>query len=164
MLSLTGENTAVTTDLTIYPSYQEDYPATVADAKTDDVSVHVEVPAGANATVVAHLDEGGDPTLTPFVNDTSATAAGVSAFELATIRMQLTLATVGTSVPVDEQGVLADWFAVLADEGVEHLEAVRGVDRQELPRAGGRLAPRTGHRVVRAAADRVVPGRERGRG
>jgi hypothetical protein len=36
----------------------------------------VEVPAGANATVVAHLDEGGDPALGLFANDTSATAAG----------------------------------------------------------------------------------------
>ncbi|HSE08861.1 MAG TPA: DUF4397 domain-containing protein [Nocardioidaceae bacterium] len=36
----------------------------------------VEVPAGANATVVAHLDADGNPTLTPFVNDTSSTAAG----------------------------------------------------------------------------------------
>jgi hypothetical protein len=36
----------------------------------------VEVPAGANATVVAHLDADGNPTLTPFVNDTSATAPG----------------------------------------------------------------------------------------
>jgi hypothetical protein len=36
----------------------------------------VEVPAGANATVVAHLDEGGNPTLTPFVNDVAATDPG----------------------------------------------------------------------------------------
>jgi hypothetical protein len=36
----------------------------------------VEVPAGANATVVAHLDADGNPVLTPFVNDVSATAAG----------------------------------------------------------------------------------------
>ena len=36
----------------------------------------VEVPAGVNATVVAHLDEGGAPTLSVFVNDTAATAAG----------------------------------------------------------------------------------------
>ena len=33
-------------------------------------------PAGANITVVAHLDEGGTPVLTPFVNDTSPIAAG----------------------------------------------------------------------------------------
>jgi hypothetical protein len=36
----------------------------------------VNVPAGANATVVAHLKEDGSPTLTPFVNDTSAVPAG----------------------------------------------------------------------------------------
>ncbi|MBN1094361.1 DUF4397 domain-containing protein [Blastococcus sp. TML/M2B] len=40
--------------------------------KADDVAV----PAGANATVVAHLKEDGSPTLTPFVNDTSAVPAG----------------------------------------------------------------------------------------
>jgi hypothetical protein len=34
------------------------------------------VPAGANATVVAHLTEAGEPALTPFVNDTSAVPAG----------------------------------------------------------------------------------------
>ncbi len=36
----------------------------------------VEVPAGANATVVAHLDAQGNPTLTPYVNDVSATEPG----------------------------------------------------------------------------------------
>ncbi len=36
----------------------------------------VAVPGGANITVVAHLDEGGTPVLTPFVNDMSPIAAG----------------------------------------------------------------------------------------
>ena len=36
----------------------------------------VEVPGGANATIVAHLSEGGDPTATVFVNDVSELAAG----------------------------------------------------------------------------------------
>ncbi len=36
----------------------------------------VNVPAGANATVVAHLKEDGSPVLTPFVNDVSAVPAG----------------------------------------------------------------------------------------
>jgi hypothetical protein len=36
----------------------------------------VKVPGNANITVVAHLDESGKPVLTPFVNDTSAVAAG----------------------------------------------------------------------------------------
>ncbi len=36
----------------------------------------VQVPAGANATVVAHLDADGNPVLTPYVNDVSATDPG----------------------------------------------------------------------------------------
>ncbi|MFF8633804.1 DUF4397 domain-containing protein [Streptomyces pilosus] len=38
----------------------------------------VEVPAGADATLAAHLDAQGDPTLTAFVNDTSEVPAGQS--------------------------------------------------------------------------------------
>ncbi|MFF5157835.1 DUF4397 domain-containing protein [Streptomyces sp. NPDC000348] len=38
----------------------------------------VDVPAGANATIAAHLDAQGDPTLTAFVNDTSEIPAGQS--------------------------------------------------------------------------------------
>ncbi|GGV40177.1 lipoprotein [Streptomyces griseoflavus] len=38
----------------------------------------VEVPAGANATLAAHLDAQGDPTLTAFVNDTFEVPAGQS--------------------------------------------------------------------------------------
>jgi hypothetical protein len=34
------------------------------------------VPAGANITVVAHLDASGTPVLTPYVNDTAKLAAG----------------------------------------------------------------------------------------
>jgi hypothetical protein len=37
---------------------------------------NVKVPGGANITVVAHLNEDGDPSLTPFVNDTSKIPAG----------------------------------------------------------------------------------------
>lgn len=36
----------------------------------------VQVPAGANITVVAHLTASGDPALTPFVNDVSSIPAG----------------------------------------------------------------------------------------
>ncbi|MFB9347547.1 DUF4397 domain-containing protein [Streptomyces heliomycini] len=38
----------------------------------------VDVPAGANATLAAHLDAKGTPTLTAFVNDTSEVPAGQS--------------------------------------------------------------------------------------
>jgi hypothetical protein len=37
---------------------------------------NVKVPGGANITVVAHLNEDGDPSLTPFVNDVSKIPAG----------------------------------------------------------------------------------------
>lgn len=49
------------------------------DPATADPAIEandVNVPAGANATVVAHLDADDSPQLTPFVNDTSTTAPG----------------------------------------------------------------------------------------
>ena len=54
------------------------FPADAADGSgTPLLSADgVSVPAGANATVVAHLTEAGQPALTPFVNDTSAVPAG----------------------------------------------------------------------------------------
>ena len=54
------------------------FPADAADGSgTPLLSANgVAVPAGANATVVAHLKEDGSPVLTPFVNDTSAVPAG----------------------------------------------------------------------------------------
>jgi hypothetical protein len=54
------------------------YPADAPDAAGDPLlsADGVAVPAGANATVVAHLGADGAPALTPFVNDTSAVPAG----------------------------------------------------------------------------------------
>jgi hypothetical protein len=47
-----------------------------ADGKPIIEADGVGVPAGANITVVAHLSASGKPVLTPYVNDTSAIAAG----------------------------------------------------------------------------------------
>jgi hypothetical protein len=54
------------------------FPADAADGSgTPLLSANgVAVPAGANATVAAHLTAEGQPALTPFVNDTSAVPAG----------------------------------------------------------------------------------------
>lgn len=54
------------------------FPADAADNSGDPIlsADGVSVPAGANATVVAHLSAEGQPKLTPFVNDTSAIPAG----------------------------------------------------------------------------------------
>ncbi len=59
-------------------SYDLQVFAAGADPEADDPAIEgsVDVPAGANATLVAHLAEDGTPTLTPFVNDTSAVDAG----------------------------------------------------------------------------------------
>lgn len=43
---------------------------------TPVISATVTLPAGANASLVAHLDASGKPVLTTFVNDLSAAAAG----------------------------------------------------------------------------------------
>jgi hypothetical protein len=50
-----------------------------ADAgPTDDpiLSADATLAAGDDVSIVAHLSEGGEPTLTPFANDTAPTAAG----------------------------------------------------------------------------------------
>jgi hypothetical protein len=54
------------------------FPADAADGSGEPLlsADGVTVPAGANATVVAHLGEDGTPVLTPFVNDVSAIPAG----------------------------------------------------------------------------------------
>ena len=56
------------------------FPADAPDGSGDPLlsADGVDVPAGANATVVAHLSEAGQPALTPFVNDTSEIPAGQS--------------------------------------------------------------------------------------
>jgi hypothetical protein len=54
------------------------YAADAPDASGDPLlsADGVAVPAGANATVVAHLTAEGQPALTPFVNDVTAVPAG----------------------------------------------------------------------------------------
>jgi hypothetical protein len=69
------------TDPLTLPAGDYDLKVVASDAPDGNAPAIVEangvaVPGGANITVVAHLTEGGDPALTPFVNDTSATAAG----------------------------------------------------------------------------------------
>jgi hypothetical protein len=57
--------------------YDIDVRAAGADAAEEPLfSGAATLPAGANATIIANLTEGGDPTLTVFVNDTAATPAG----------------------------------------------------------------------------------------
>jgi hypothetical protein len=58
-------------------SYEVDITASdAADNSSPVLSATLDVAAGGNYTAVAHLTEGGDPTVTPFVNDTEAAGAG----------------------------------------------------------------------------------------
>ena len=71
------------------------------DAQPAIEASDVRVPAGANATVVAHLDAQGNPTLTPFVNDTSRVDAGQ-----ARLTVRHTAAAPAVDVRADEQPVV----------------------------------------------------------
>jgi hypothetical protein len=76
----------------------------------------VEVPAGANATVVAHLDADGNPQLTPFVNDTSPTAPGE-----ARLTVRHTAAAPAVDVRADGSVVFGD--VTNPDEGTTDVPA-----------------------------------------
>jgi hypothetical protein len=91
-------------DLTVFPAGEgpDGDPAIEAN--------DVEVPAGANATVVAHLDANGDPMLSLFANDTSAVPAG---------KAKLTVRHVAAAPAVD---VRADEQPVF--EGLENPDEV----------------------------------------
>jgi hypothetical protein len=53
------------------------FPADAADGSGQPLlSATQEVPGGGNVTLVAHLTEAGQPTVTPFVNDVSPVPAG----------------------------------------------------------------------------------------
>ena len=77
---LTNFKPGTLTDPLMLPEGTYDLKVTAAGAGAGGAAVieanDVQVPGGANVTVVAHLSEAGKPVLTPFVNDTSAIDAG----------------------------------------------------------------------------------------
>ncbi len=77
---LTDFTPGTLTDPVMLPAGSYDLKVTAADAGADGKAVveakDVNVPAGANITVVAHLSADGTPSLTPFVNDVSKIPAG----------------------------------------------------------------------------------------
>lgn len=77
---LTNFKPGTLTDPVKLPAGEYDLKVVAAGAGANGKAViqadNVNVPAGANITVVAHLKADGTPVLTPFVNDVSKTAAG----------------------------------------------------------------------------------------
>src|SRR3954451_22225187 len=77
---LTNFKPGTLTDPVSLPQGSYDLKVTAAGAGANGAAViqanDVNVPGGANITVVAHLGADGKPVLTPYVNDTSKLAAG----------------------------------------------------------------------------------------
>ncbi len=77
---LTNFKPGTLTDPVMLPEGSYDLKVTAAGAGAGGKAIieanDVKVPGDANITVVAHLDEGGKPILTPYVNDTSSVPAG----------------------------------------------------------------------------------------
>jgi len=57
-------------EVTVFPADAED------NSGTPVVTATAQVPAGGSVSLVAHLTEAGEPTITPFVNDVAALDAG----------------------------------------------------------------------------------------
>lgn len=78
-LTLEDFEPGTVTDPLELPAGDYELAVRAADAEADSepaISGAATLPAGANASIIAHLDASGAPTLGVFVNDTSQTAAG----------------------------------------------------------------------------------------
>lgn len=94
---------------------------------TPAIEKEVTVPAGANATVVAHLSEGGDPTLNAFVNDTSQVPSG---------KARLTVRHVAAAPPVDVRAGGTPVFRDLANPKEAKAEVAPGTLNVDVTLAG----------------------------
>jgi len=92
---------AGTYDLQVFPADAADNSGTPAIEASG-----VQVPAGADATIVAHLNAEGAPTLTLFANDTSTVAAG---------QARVTVRHTAAAPPVDVLAGGAPVFSALAN-------------------------------------------------
>jgi Domain of unknown function (DUF4397) len=87
----------------------------------------VQVPAGANATVAAHLDEGGNPKLTVFVNDTKPVPAG---------KARLTVRHVAAAPAVDVRAGGTPVIQGLTNPNEQSLEVAAGTVSADVVLAG----------------------------
>lgn len=94
---------------------------------TPAIEETVEVPAGADATVVAHLDAEGRPTLTAFVDDTSEVPAGKS---------RLTVRHVAAAPAVDVRAGGTPVFSGLENPNEETAEVDAGTVSADVVLAG----------------------------
>ncbi|MFD5497623.1 DUF4397 domain-containing protein [Streptomyces sp. NPDC127091] len=102
-----------------------------ADGKGPDggpaIQKSVEIPAGANATLAAHLDARGTPVLTAFVNDTSKVPAG---------RSRLTVRHVAAAPAVDVRAGGEPVIEGLTNPNEKSLEVPAGTVSADVVLAG----------------------------
>jgi hypothetical protein len=128
---LTDFEPGTLTDPTQLPAGTYDLKVTEAGAGADGEALieanGVDVPAGANVTVVAHLDADGNPVLTPFANDTSNVAAG---------KARLTVRHTAAAPAVDIRAGGSPVFEGLANPNEESAEVDAGTVSADVVLAG----------------------------
>ncbi len=128
---LTDFKPGTLTDPQALPEGQYDLKVTAAGAGADGDAIveanDVDVPAGANITVVAHLDADDQPALTPFVNDTSAIDAGK-----ARLTVRHTAAAPAVDVRANEEVV----FSNLTNPNEESADVAAGTVSADVVLAG----------------------------
>ena len=128
---LTDFEPGTLTDPTQLPAGTYDLKVTEAGAGADADAVieadGVDVPAGANVTVVAHLDADGNPVLTPFANDTAKVAAG---------KARLTVRHTAAAPAVDVRAGETPVFEGLTNPNEESAEVDAGTISADVVLAG----------------------------
>ncbi|MFF9505213.1 DUF4397 domain-containing protein [Streptomyces sp. NPDC014656] len=104
------------------------FPAGADPKGTPAIQKTVEVPAGANATVVAHLSADGKPRLDAFVNDTSKIPAG---------QTRLTVRHVAAAPAVDVRAGGQPVFKGLVNPEEDTAELSAGTVSADVVLAGG---------------------------
>nr|WP_229898569.1 DUF4397 domain-containing protein [Streptomyces finlayi] len=94
---------------------------------TPAVQKKIDVPAGANATVVAHLSADGKPQLDAFVNDTAKVPAG---------KARLTVRHVAAAPPVDVRAAGTPVFKDLANPREASADVAPGTLKADVVLAG----------------------------
>lgn len=94
---------------------------------TPAIEKSVDVPAGANATIAAHLNASGDPVLTAFVNDTSRVPSG---------KARLTVRHVAAAPAVDVRAGGTPVFRNLTNPNEETAEVDPGTVDADVVLAG----------------------------
>lgn len=128
---LTDFNPGTLTDPTQLPAGTYDLKVTKAGAAADSKALieanDVEVPAGANVTIVAHLDADGSPVLTPYANDTSKVAPG---------KARLTVRHDAAAPAVDVRAGGAPVFTNLSNPDEDMAEVAAGTVSADVVLAG----------------------------